>query len=320
MRRWWACALAVAGSLLLAAGMPAQAARQAAPTGPVPLLWEVRGQGDSRVLLLGAFHLLQASDYPLPADVEQAYVRAGRLVFELPPEQMQSPALAEAMLRAARRRDGSRLQQELPAADWERLVALSGQRTMPLESLQGLQTWFVALNLSLQEMADAGLQAELGLDRHLMARGQRDGKPMAGLETGQAQLALFTGLGQAEQQQMLAEALDEAGRGGAQWKVLHAAWRSGDAGRVWAQAGQELRSRYPALYRAINVDRNQAWLQQLPQWLEEDQGTTLVVVGALHLVGEDGLVEQLRSRGRVVARVCTVAGCPPPERTQRRRR
>lgn len=303
---------------------PAHAARKpaaaTAASAPVPLLWEVRGAGDSRVLLLGSFHLLQDSDYPLAEDVQQAYAQADRLVFELSPEEMTSPALAGSMLAAASRRDGSLLQKDISAADWQRLTQWSAQRAMPIERLQGLHTWFVAINLSLVEMANAGMQAELGLDRHLMQRALQDGKATAGLETGAAQIGVFTAMGQAEQQQMLAEALDEAGQGGARWRALHAAWRSGDVARIWDHAGRELQASYPALYRTINVQRNQAWLERLPQWLADGQGTTLVVVGALHLVGADGMVQQLHDSGAQVVRICTVAGCPPVEKSKRRRR
>mgnify|MGYP003453616939 CR=1 FL=1 len=92
-------ALCLLASPVHASRKPAAAT---AASAPVPLLWEVRGAGDSRVLLLGSFHLLQDSDYPLAEDVQQAYAQADRLVFELSPEEMTSPALAGAMLAAAR--------------------------------------------------------------------------------------------------------------------------------------------------------------------------------------------------------------------------
>lgn len=283
-----------------------------------PMLWEVRGEGQSRVLLLGAIHMLQASDYPLPADVRSAYTQADRLVFELPPEQMQSTQLAKAMLHAGVRRSG-RLQDELSPVQWKALSTWAGQRAMPLERLQMLKPWFVALNISLQEMAASGMQAELGLDQHLMQRGLRDGKSMLGLEDGLAQIALFDDMGAVEQQQMLAEALDDASGDGARRQRLLAAWRSGELDAFWAQAGEPLKSTYPALYQTINVQRNQAWLAQLPQWLADGHGTTLVVVGALHLVGSDGLVEQLQARGYRVERICTSAGCPKQQRRRGRR-
>ncbi|MGL4690936.1 MAG: TraB/GumN family protein, partial [Stenotrophomonas maltophilia] len=59
-------------------GAQARPAAPSAPaaakaTAPVPLLWKVTGPGDSRLYLLGSFHLLQPTDYPLAADVDQAF-------------------------------------------------------------------------------------------------------------------------------------------------------------------------------------------------------------------------------------------------------
>ena len=93
-----ACVLAV-GSVLPAAARPEPlpATVASAPAASwVPLLWEVRGQGQARVLLLGSIHLLEPADYPLPAEVQQAYAQADRVVFELPPEQMLQRLSADA--------------------------------------------------------------------------------------------------------------------------------------------------------------------------------------------------------------------------------
>lgn len=76
------------------------AAATAAAKPPVPLLWKVTGPGDSRVYLLGSFHLLKPQDYPLSPDVEQAFEASQRVVFELSPEDMQSPQLASRMVQA----------------------------------------------------------------------------------------------------------------------------------------------------------------------------------------------------------------------------
>ena len=286
---------------------------------PVPLLWEVRGEGDARVLMLGSFHLLKEGDYPLSADVEQAYAQARRVVLELDAREMGSPAVSQQLLRAAIRNDGRRLEQDLTPVQWELLQAWSSQRAMPLASLQTLRPWFVALTINLQSLADAGMRADLGLDMHLIGRAGRDGKPVIGLEEAATQLALLQGIPPQVQSQMLDDALADAKAGGPQVAALHAAWRSGDAGRLWQLAGETMRQRSPALFETMNVQRNQAWLARLPQWLENGQGTTLMVVGSLHLLGEQGLVEQLQTQGRTVRRICTVDGCPKPGRKGHRR-
>lgn len=102
-----ACAMAPLATARDAPGTTAAAATAAAAKPPVPLLWKVTGPGDARVYLLGSFHLLKPQDYPLSPDVEQAFEASQRVVFELSPEDMQSPQLASRMVQAATRTDGS---------------------------------------------------------------------------------------------------------------------------------------------------------------------------------------------------------------------
>ena len=71
----------------------------------------------------------------------------------------------------------------------------------------------------------------------------------------------------------------------------------------------EMKRDYPALYRRINVQRNDAWLPKIEQRLVRKDDDTLVVVGALHLLGEDGVVEKLRAKGYTVERICSA--CTP---------
>ena len=73
----------------------------------------------------------------------------------------------------------------------------------------------------------------------------------------------------------------------------------------------EMKKEYPRLYQRINVARNNAWVPKIEQRLTAP-GTddTLVVVGALHLLGPDGVVEKLRAKGYRVERVCSACAAP----------
>lgn len=307
-----------AGVLLAAAMLvaPMAAARPVAPDAtpdvqvpPVPLLWKVAGPQGSALYLLGSFHLLKPSDYPVSSDVDQAFSTAQRLVFELSPEEMDSPALAAQMLQAAVRTDGRLLKDDLDADTWRLLQDWAGDNNMPLDRLSGLKPWFVGLTVSIAQMTRQGLDPQSGLDRHLMERAQKAGKPATGLESASAQIRMLDGMGAEEQRQLLREALELAGKGDEQGRRLHDAWRRGDADLLWRDMAVEMKRRYPQLYQRINVDRNDDWLPLLQPWLQAGQGTTLVVVGALHLLGEDGVVQKLRAQGYTVERICT--GCTP---------
>ena len=85
----------------------------------------------------------------------------------------------------------------------------------------------------------------------------------------------------------------------------------GDADALLNDMGAEMRTEYPALYQRINVARNDAWVPKLQRMLDDAHGRdTLVVVGSLHLLGEDGVVEKLRAKGYAVERICSACAGP----------
>ena len=278
---------------------------------PVPLLWKVSDK-DNAVYLLGSFHLLRTSDYPLSVDVDAAFADTERLLFELSPEEMQSPALPQLMMQAAMRTDGKTLQQDLDAATWTRLDGWAGKNGVPLATFNGFEPWFVGLTISIVEMTKQGLDPNLGLDNHFMDKAKIAGKPTGGLERAQEQIGVLDGMDASEQRQFVTEALEQADKGSAETERLHQAWRRGDAEGLWAGMAADMKRQYPRLYQRINVDRNDAWVPKIRHILTQPgDDDALVVVGALHLLGKDGVVEKLKAQGYAVERVCSA--CAPSE-------
>ena len=299
----------------LIAGLVAFASLQAgAPQPPVPLLWKVSDK-DNSVYLLGSFHMLHANDYPLSKDVDDALADAESLLFELPPEEMLSKELGAKLAMAALRTDGTKLDADLTPALARRLrewgtanaEGLQGAGMTP-DMLQMLEPWFVALLAAIVQARDLGFDSELGLDAHLANAAKKGGKPASGLESGAEQLAMLDGMTRAQQLQMLEDAIADSPQDTDELATLHGLWRAGDADTMWQEMGLKMRREYPELYARINTQRNDAWVPKLEARLKEP-GTddTLVVVGTLHLLGKDGVVEKLKNRGYTVERICT--GC-----------
>lgn len=281
----------------------ATAAGPALAEPPRPLLWKL-SDDDNTVYLLGSFHLLKPGDYPLAPAAEAAFEDADRVVFELSPQEMSDPATGQLMAQAARREDGQTLQASLPQATWEQLAQYAASRGIALANVQAYDTWFMGLLISINEMQRAGLDTSLGLDKHFADRALAAGKATEALETAAQQFALFDAMSPKEQLQQLQEALDEIDALAQEIERMHALWRAGDDEGLYAMAGAEMKRDYPALYQRINVDRNRAWLPRVRALLDEPgDEDALVVVGALHLLGEDGLVEMLRAAGYTVERL-----------------
>lgn len=300
-----------------AAAAPTDAVVLVTPgTPPVPLLWKV-SDADNAVYLLGSFHLLKPDDYPLSNDVNEAFARARSVVFELPPEEMASPQLGLKMAQAALRKDGTSLDSELPKATATKLAAWTQANADRLrqigfqpDALQLYEPWFAGLMISMLDMTTQGLDPSLGLDQHFAAAALAASKPTSGFETGLEQIAFLEGMGKDEQLQFLDEALTDA-TSGDEIDRLHAAWRAGDDAALIDDMGADMQRRYPKLYRRINVDRNDAWLPKIQRLLANPgSDDTLVVVGALHLLGSDGIVEKLRAKGYSVERLCSSCVAP----------
>ncbi|HEY5802181.1 MAG TPA: TraB/GumN family protein [Lysobacter sp.] len=282
---------------------PAVGAAKTAP--PLPLLWKV-SDADNSVYLLGSFHLLKSDDYPLSPEIDSAFAASDKVVFEVPPEQMLDPAMTQKFLAAAGYSDGRTLTQVLPAALREKFNRILAQRGASIAQFDAYEPWFVNLSLMLGMSQQLGFSPERGMDQYLMQRAAQSNKPTAGLESIDTQLQVLDASPMDEQIASLKEFLDKPLEMPSQLNDVHSAWRDGDVARLDKLTREEMRDKTPQTYRMINVERNEAWLPQIQGMLDgAKKGDTLVVVGALHLLGSDGLLGKLREKGYKVERVCS---------------
>ena len=105
----------------------------------------------------------------------------------------------------------------------------------------------------------------------------------------------FGGLSLEQQKRMLLMTLDETAQLDAEIDKLLAAWRGGDIESLASTLSAEY-ERFPELYGPLTENRNRAWMTRLVDLLDDDDDY-LVVVGALHLVGRNSVVELLEQRG-----------------------
>lgn len=274
---------------------------------PKPLLWKVSDQ-DNSLYLLGSFHLLKADDYPLSGDVERVFADASNVVFEVPPAELADPALGQKMQEMSGYAEGGSLSQVLPPDVSEKMGQVLGKER--LAQMDAIEPWFINLGLLIGISQQLGFQADQGLDLHIARMAEAAKKPVSGLETADQQLAVLDATPMNEQIAGLRDFFNKPGEVPKLLNETHAAWRNADAARLNALVIDEVRKETPVTYRIINVERNDAWVPKLQAMLDEVPAgnDTLVVVGAMHLLGEDGVVEKLRAKGYQVERICSACG------------
>jgi uncharacterized protein YbaP (TraB family) len=263
-------------------------------------LWVVEGDSGS-VYVLGSVHLLKSSDYPLPEAVARAYEAADELLMELDLDDLDVAAVTGEMLALGASGDGPKARDVLGEDGWDRARKDGRAYGLDLEILGDAEPWLVALMVYNLALAQAGYDPALGVDQHLARRAVGDGKPIGGLESLGDQLALFDGLDPDTQRQMLEQTLDEIEGLAGEARTLVDAWRTGNLEALERAFAQDFAD-YPELQSRIVTDRNRSWLAAIEARLALP-GTVLVVVGALHTVGPEGLPALLEARGYRVERL-----------------
>jgi uncharacterized protein YbaP (TraB family) len=284
---------------LLAAG-PAQAAApsprpQPRSTSAKHMLFRVRGPNGATVFLLGSVHLLSAESATLPPEVESAFTQAKSVGFETSIDSLQMRA--QELLLRARYANGATLRGSLSPATIAHTDSLVSGYGMSLDQLNGFKPWFVSVLLTQLVLQKMNFKAELGVDMQLHAKAKAASKPEFGLESTDFQLGLFDSMSPQDQEGMLKElvAPDSAAK---ELKAIRDAWSSGNAAALDSLLNNGMKSS-PGMFATMITNRNRSWVPKLES-LIRGKDDALVVVGAGHLVGREGVVELLRAKGYTI--------------------
>lgn len=269
-----------------------------AAAGAEPAAFALAGADGGRIVLLGSVHYLRESDYPLPSRVESLYREADRIIMEIDLDDLDPALLQRSFMQAATLPPDLRLENVLSDEVYERAVSVAESMQIDLGLMSRLEPWLVANTLLDIGMVRSGFAPDRGLEQHLVGRARADGIPVDGLETAEDQIAIFDSLDLPAQEAMLAQTLDEIETAAAALGEMIDAWRAGDLDDL-ADSLMDDFDEFPGLYDRLVVDRNRNWTDQLRN-LETGGATVLVVVGALHLIGSDSVVEMLREAGLAV--------------------
>ena len=276
--------------------------RARVPDDPHPLLlWRIAGR-QSTIYLAGSVHILKASLYPLPVQYEQAFDRASRLVVEVNVAAQDPAELVRKTLSYASLPQGSQIREVLRADLFTRLEERLASYGVPLSQMAGFKPAYLMNQLVLLRLMTLGYTGEYGIEQYFLRKAE--GREILELETIDEQLALLFDQPMDLQQQLLEDTLEQEAGIEPLVAGMVVAWLSGDdAGFMEmfeAQSGDsELSRRFT---EQLLDQRNHGMAARIRDYLE-DEGVYFVLVGAAHLIGENGIVELLRAQGIEAERI-----------------
>ena len=258
-------------------------------------------KGGNTIYLGGTVHLLRPSDYPLPPEYDDAYQASDELVFETDISALSDLSVQTRMLQQLTYSDGRSLKTVLSAEAYAALGEAVATFGMPLMMLESFKPGMVVSTLQVLSFQQMGFTPQ-GVDAYFNSRAIGDGKRLGKLETVDEQIGFLAAMGEGNESEFIMLSLRDLEDLGAMMDDMIGAWRTGDAAMLGELFVDDMASEAPALYDSLLLSRNRNWLPQL-ETMATDPDTEFVLVGAAHLVGNDGLIAMLRDSGFEVSKL-----------------
>jgi len=257
-------------------------------------LWKVDSDRNS-LYILGSIHLLKKEAYPLKQSIENAFEQTNKLVLEIDLRSANPERIQQLMLQKRASTDGAFLQRNVSDETYESVARRANELGLDIRLLNSFKPWIVATTMAAVKLEKLGFDPKLGVDRYFAERAIQSNKPTLGLETAEFQLDLFDRFSPKDQELLLRQSMNEMDRLEQNVAQIVRAWKSGDVGSLEKHLLASMRD-YPEIHRKVIDDRNRRWLPQIEGLLSRGENA-LIIVGAAHLVGNNGVIQLLRGRG-----------------------
>jgi len=273
----------------------------------VPLMWRVTSPDGQTMYLFGSIHVADDEIYPLPDFIMNAFNASDYLAVEVDLLAFENDELAQqALALSLMYSDGRTIVDEIGEELHERAKAVMAEldldlEGMPLEILDLFKPSFWVTMLTAEAVERAGMSEEFGLDKFFLIEAAERGMEILEIESVEAQIEMFVGFSAPLQIFLLEGALnvDEVA---AYLRELYSMWKQGDRQGIEALANsesEEMDELAEEYWDALLTQRDLIMVEVARRYMAEGKNV-FYVVGLLHMIGENGIVEQLIQHGYIV--------------------
>ena len=218
--------------------------------------------------------------------------------FETNISEISSPEVQAKLAQVMTLPAGKTLKTELNDETYIKLEEFLNERQIPIVALNQLTPGAVSVTLSLLELQRLGLgDPNSGVDQFFESKTHKVNKSAFYLESLEEQIGFLNSFNSVDSNVIINSSLEDLSDLTKNWKEALNAWRVGDMELMSESiGGNDLKSEFPQIYKILLTDRNTRWVTEIKSMLTSKE-VELVLVGALHLVHDDGLIEQLKRVG-----------------------
>jgi uncharacterized protein YbaP (TraB family) len=255
-------------------------------------VWQIN-KDDKTIYLGGSVHVLRASDFPLPQEFDAALSAASVLVIEA---DVKSPVLSKKILSESVLPGKLTLKTILTKEQYKAIDKIANTLLVPMEMIETMKLGAALMTLnSIMILQKIGESAQ-GVDIYYYDKAIAQNKKIDFLESIDFQINLICNT-TSNIDEFIKYSIENMNslKTRKTLNKLISDWRTGNNTNGETEIN-EMKEKYPSVYKAMISDRNYTWLQKIEKYFEDDS-TEFVIVGAAHLWGSDGLLNLLQEKG-----------------------
>jgi uncharacterized protein YbaP (TraB family) len=264
-------------------------------------------KGDAVVTLIGTYHFDDPRHDPTLATIAPVIQSASTVLVEAGPEE--EKALKALIARDPGKMmimDGPTLLEQLPPDVWNDLSTALSLRGVPGFMAAKLQPWYVAVLLSVPPCAMAQMKDPKGLDGLVIDTAEAAGVPVRGMEPFDTVFKIFGDMTHDEMVAMIQSTLAVEPQAEDYSATLADSYFAGESRIIWeymrevsydmpGYTREQVDAEFARMEDLLMISRNQAWIPVITEAAEK--GPVFVAFGALHLSGDQGVLNLLQNEG-----------------------
>ena len=270
----------------------------ALPQSQKNFLWRIQSKTNT-VYVLGSLHLSKKEIYPLNQKIESAFDQSNVLAVEANINDIKKIDIQK-LMESAFYPANDTLEKHVSPETYEWVRKETSGLGIPIELINKQKPWFLAITLVTLESLKLGFDPNLGIDKYFLSKAEGK-KKILELESLDYQIHLLSNFSDKDQELFLVYTLRDLKIMEQEVNKLIQAWSSGDTKgmeSILTRSASEDKSLSP-IFEKLIYERNRKMVLKIEDFLGTKE-TYFIIVGAGHLVGNQGIIEILRGKGYIV--------------------
>jgi uncharacterized protein YbaP (TraB family) len=239
-------------------------------------------------------HVGSSDFYPLDDVFYECFNNSEKLAVELDISKIDQMSMLQKMMY----QDTNTLAGDLKPELYNKISKMLFEAMIPQNMANKMKPWGAIVTVQGIEMMKNGLNPAYGIDMHFLNRAKNREKEIIELETVDYQISIFEMFDE-HAEAFFEYMMDEFESGSKETEKMMEAWKSGDdkaLNKLINDVAGEMED-MDYIFEKLIIERNYTMNEKIEKYLAGKENI-FVVVGAGHLIGEEGIVNLLEETGK----------------------